>query len=124
MPLFTDPLVLNDGTVNRTFSFRAQLADNNSVVGEWIEPAGTLQKDAKLVVKHDEKITSTTRRRLLQCRGNYVIADGVTLKPITVNFTITHHKEHTLAQITELVTLIRDATGEADFVSNLSHGLV
>lgn len=124
MPLFTDPLVINDGTVDRSFSFRAQLADDTSVVGEWIEPAGTLQKDAKLVVKHDEKPSSTTRRRLLQSRGNYAIADGVTLKPITINFTITHHKEHTLSQITEIVTLMRDATGEADFVSNLTHGLV
>lgn len=122
MPLFTDPVTINDGAADRSFSFRAQIADSKSIVGEWIEPAAALSASSKFVVKHDETKTDV-RRRLLQRVENAAILDE-TLRPITVNFTVTHHPEHTEAQITAEVTLALNALGIATTLPALLDGLI
>lgn len=122
MPLFTDPILLNDGNADRSFSFRAQLNEGKTVVGEWVEPAAELSQQSGLIVKHDTS-KSTTARRLLQRTAYLHIADG-TFKKCTVNITVQHHPEHTLADITKQVNIIKDAVSEATFVNNFLKGLI
>lgn len=122
MPLFTDPVVLNDGSTDRTFSFLAQLADKKALAGEWTEPAADTSDESKLISKQDRS-SATLRRRLLQSKANHVtLTRG--LRPITVNFTVTHDVEHTSEQITEQVTLTKSALNAAGFVVNFIGGQI
>lgn len=122
MPLFTDPVVLNDGTADRSFSFLAQLADKKALAGEWTEPAADTSKESKLVSKQDRS-SSTLRRRLLQCKANHTtITRG--MRPITVNFTVAHDVEHTTAQIEEQLVLCRAALSASGFVTNFIGGQI
>ena len=123
MGLFTNPVVLNDGTADKTFSFRAQLPDKKAVVGEWIEAAAPLADDSKIIVKHDAS-SPTTRRRLLQRTVNVLLADGVTRKPVTCNLTVTYHPSHAEADVAKAVKLIADSVAEATFVANFLRGLI
>lgn len=122
MPIFTDPVVLNDGAADHSFTFRAQIPDKKSIVGEWVEPASTLSEDSKLTVKHDAS-SPTIKRRLVQRTKKVAINDG-SLKLLTVNLTVTHHPEHTSAEITKQIVLLKDALNESTFVQNFLMGLV
>ena len=123
MPLFTDPVFLNDGVANRTFTFRAQIdSPKKTASGEWVEPSAPLAEDSKLVIKHDSS-NSVMRRRLLQRTSKAAVSDG-TLKPITINITITHHCEHAKADIAKQFALTKDATNEAAFLDNFLMGLL
>lgn len=122
MPLFTDPIVLNDGAADHTLTFRAQLADKKSIVGEWVEPAATLASESKLIVKHDST-SPVVKRRLLQRNVKVAIPD-LSLRAITVNLTITHHPEHTSADIQKQVLLLKDAMSEPTFIQNFLMGLI
>lgn len=121
MPLFSNPVTLNDGNVDRTFAFRAQIADEKSIIGEWVEPAAALELNSKLTIKHDER-SPTVRRRLVQRRA--MLSIGTETKPITINFTVTHHPNHTLSQINAEAALLRDALAETNFLSGLLHGYI
>lgn len=125
MPLFTDPKTLSDGTSNHIFSFRAQLptTEKNTVAGEYIETAASLASSSKLAVKHNSS-KSTVTRRLFQRTVNKVISDGATFKPITVNFTITCHPEHTLAQLSPEVLILTAGIADATFLANFNAGLI
>lgn len=80
MSLFsTNPVVVTDGVDTHSFSFRAQLPDNKSVVGEYIDDDLLSIDGSKLVVKQDEN--SGKPRRLFSRRINLLTADGVTYKP-------------------------------------------
>jgi hypothetical protein len=116
MPLFTDPVVLNDGTDDHTFTFLAQLQDNRALVGEWTEPSAEISDESKLVVKQDRS-SATVRRRLLQRRIN---AETVTRgpRPITINVTVAHDVEHTSAQIVPQIGVVRAALAAAGFDVN------
>lgn len=123
MPLFSDPVILNDGVADRTFTFRAQIdSPKKTASGEWVEPSAPLAQDSKLVIKHDSS-NSVMRRRLLQCISKAAVVDGA-FKPITINITITHHCEHTKADIAKQFALIKDATNEATFLDNFLMGLL
>lgn len=122
MPLFTDPVVLSDGTANHTFTFLAQLADKRALAGEWTEPAAEASEESKLVSKQD-RTSATFRRRLLQRKRNRpTLTRG--LRPITVNVTVAHDVEHTNAQITEEITIIRNALAAANVVANFIGGQI
>jgi len=124
MGLFTDPVVLNDGVdPARSFSFRAQLSETGSVVGEYIEPAATAAEDSTLTVKHTTS-KDGTKRHLLQRSNSMLLPDGVTLSPIVVNFTLSHHPEMVLANVEKQVLLLIDALGEANAVKNLMLELI
>lgn len=122
MPLFTDPVVLSDGTANHTFTFLAQLSDKRALAGEWTEPAAEASVESKLVSKQD-RTSSTFRRRLLQRKANRTtITRG--LRPITVNVTVAHDVEHTNAQITEEITIMRNALAASGVVANFIGGQI
>lgn len=123
MGLFTNPVVLNDGVADKTFSFRAQLPDKKAVVGEWIETAASLADESKIIVKHDTS-SPTARRRLLQRTINVLLADGVTRKPVTCNLTVTYHPSHAEAEVAKTVKIIADSVAEATFVANFLRGLI
>lgn len=122
MSLFTNPVVLTDGTDTHSFSFRAQLNDNKSVVGEWVEPAAVLSAKSSIIVKHDE--SSASKRRLLQRKVMLPLTDPLESSMLTINFTVTHHSEHVLADIQKQVNVITDAIAEVGFVNNLLQGLI
>lgn len=122
MGLFTNPVVLNDGTANRTFIFRSQINDSKSVAGEWIEPAADLDAESKLTIKH--AVTGNIHRDLMSGRENVLMPDGVTLSPITVNFNVVFTKGVTEVQMTKRIKLHIDAISKPDFVKNFMNGLI
>lgn len=117
MGLFVDPLVINDGTANRTFNYRAQISEGDAVAGEYIEPAALAAAQSKLTVKHGT--TKTGRKRHLLQRSSYETindADG-TLEPLVVNISVSRSSGHTEAQVGAAVALAKDAASEAGFVA-------
>lgn len=119
MGLFTSPVTFTVNTAARIFSFRAQLPDAKSVVGEWIEDAAALSKASKLTIKHDTS-SKTVVRSLLKYSKNEAIADGVTLKPMTVNLTLICHPEHSAAQQDDAIDMVAQALAAANFTANFS----
>lgn len=120
--LFSNPVVLNDGTNDRSFTFRAQLNEAKSTVGEWIEPAATLRAEPKIVVKHDAS-QKNVRRRLLKHTLNCLVATDV-YKPINVNFSIAYDPAHAEADLIKAAKIVGDAMSEATFLQNFLRGLV
>lgn len=119
MALFTSPLVLNDGTVSRTYSFRSQQPDKKSVVGDYIEDAAALAAESLIVVKHDS--TGSTPRHLLQFSIWLVPAsstDGVR-KRITINTSIMADPAFTAAEVEKQHKLSIDAQQETGFVAGM-----
>lgn len=121
MGLFSNPIVLTDGTSPASFAFRAQIHDKYATIGEWIEPAGDLSADSKLVIKHTASKKQV--RRLLQVTGMFPLPDG-TLKPIVINFTVNAHPLHTIAQIETRCKYLKSAIEQAGFVPNFCRGLI
>lgn len=123
MGIFSDPLLANDGTVDRSFSFRSQLSDKKTVVGEWIEPLAPLADDSRILIKHDTS-SPTVRRRLMQVVSSALLLDGVTRKPIVINLTVTYHPSHSEAEITKRMKILLAAAGKATFLANFLRGLI
>lgn len=119
MALFTTPLVLNDGTVARTFSFRSQQPDKKSVVGDYIEDAAAIAAESLFVVKHDN--SGSVPRHLLQ-RTEYSVpaaaTDGLRRRQ-TINLTIVADPLFTAAEVLKNYTLMVDAMAEANVLSSM-----
>jgi hypothetical protein len=124
MSLFSDPITLNDGSADHIFAKRNDLTGMKagSYGSLWIESAAAQAVSSKMTVKHDES-SATVRRRLLQYKYNATIADDETYKPITVNLSLANHPEHTDAQVTVALGVIRDALAEAGFDAAFNDGL-
>lgn len=127
MGLFTDPVVLTDGVdATRNFSFRAQISDSKSVVGEWIEDSSApLAAESKIVVKHDN--SSTNPRHLVQRKINRspaALNDASKLEPITINVTVNCSKNFTAAEVQTELNLTIDMCQEANFLANLLSGKI
>jgi len=124
MSLFTDPVTLNDGTDDHIFAKRNDLTGmkTGSYGSLWIESAAAQAVSSKMTVKHDES-SATVRRRLLQYKYNALIADGVTYKPITINVSSAGHPEHTDAQFTVALGIVRAALAKAGFDAAFNDGL-
>lgn len=117
MSLFTSPVTLADGVpTDHIFAQRNQIngLKTKQFGSEWIESAAASSIDSKLMIKHDESAASV-RRRLLQYRFNALILDGVTYKPITTNFTVTYHPEHTDTQVSVGIDVVQAALAIAGF---------
>jgi hypothetical protein len=123
MSLFTaSPVVVSDGTSDHTFTFRAQLPDTKSVVGEYTEPAADSDANSKLLVKQDES-SKTKRKRLFSRRFDLVISDGVTFEPVTINYSIAYDKRHDEDVIEALGHNVTVAClSKTEFFSNFSEG--
>lgn len=123
MGLFTSPVTFTVNTVARIFNFRAQLPDAKSIVGEWYEPAASLAAGSKFVVKHDASSKATVRS-LLKYTCNKTIADDTTLKPMTVNFTLICHPEHTAAQQDDALEMMAQAVSLQAFRDGFTQRLI
>lgn len=118
MGLFSDPLVLVDaGTNNRTFNFRTQLIESNTVGAEYTETAAEIASFSKLVVKHTTS-SKGLKRHLLQRAETFDLTDDPSDgdEAVVVNVTISHNPHATEAQIQNQLTLVIDAMLEANFV--------
>lgn len=122
MGLFTNPVTFTVNTVARVFNFRAQLPHPTSVIGEWIEPAAALSAQSRFLVKHTSD--PKQNRSLLQYSVKKVVADGITLKPIVVNFTIISDPEHTNAQIDECLEMNSAASSTQTFRDGFAQRLI
>lgn len=122
MGLFANPVTFTVNTVARIFGFRAQLPDAKSVVGEWVEPAAANSAQSKFTVKH--ATAPNLVRSLLKYGVMKPIADGVTLKPITVNFTVICHPEHTAVQQDDAIDMMKAAISDSTFNANFSLRLI
>lgn len=121
MSLFTTPLVISDGTANHSFSFRAQLPDTKSIVGEYIEPAAASSRQSKLIVKHDD--SKAVKRRLFSRR---VYRDNVSgeLKLVTINTTVTYDSSVDNATVLAECKIHQNAISETGFWNNLLLGAI
>jgi hypothetical protein len=124
MSLYTDPITLNDGTDDHIMAKRNDITGlkTGSYGSKWIESAAALAVASEMNVKHDES-SSTVRRRLLQYKYNALITDGVTYKPITANVSLAHHPEHTDAQLTVALGVIRAALAVVGFDAKFVDGM-
>lgn len=124
MPLFTNPVTLNDGTSDHIFALRNDIngMKTGSYGSLWIEPAADQAVASVITSKHDES-ASAVRRRLFSYRYNALIADGVTYKPITANYSLAHHPEHTDAQLSVADGIIKAGLAAAGFDANFHDGL-
>jgi len=119
MGLFTNPVTLSDGSTNHIFSYRGQVSNNKSVVGEYLEPAASLA--TKLVVKQDD--SGSVKRRLFQTQRLVLGTDG---KPYldTVNTTHTYNEMVPIADTKKTFALHLDGFAEAGFSDNFHAGLI
>lgn len=125
MGLFSNPVVFNDGTDDRTFDFRSQRPDAKSIVGDYIE-SGSLPAAASLItIKHDLR-AKTALRDLLQRTHNVVPAastDGLH-KPITINLTIVAHELFSASEIEKELNITIAAANAAGFVAGMRNRLI
>lgn len=120
MGLFTSPVTLSDGTNNHIFTYRSQITEKNSVVGDYIELAADPSAESQLVVKHD--MSKAVYRHLLQRRVHINVNSAPYL--VTVNFTITANKLVPTADLVKQAAILIDALAEANAVQYLRAGLV
>jgi len=120
----TDPFTINDGTDDHIYSFRGQVDDPRSKIGEYIETAAEIAAEPLIVVKHDKR--SSVPRHLVSSKINVEPAangDGVLL-PITINTTITADKAFSVAEIQLEFTKHLAVLALANVVKNLRNSMV
>lgn len=113
MPVFTTPIVINDGIADSTFVFRCQIPDKTGklIIGEYIEPASPMSNNTRLLVRHD--ISKTTQRRSLCSFGEQkIVTEIIGRKPIVFNATMLYHPEHPLADVKRVLNLGLNALRE------------
>lgn len=120
MPLFTDPVVLNNGA-DHSFIFRSQITDKKSIGGEWVEPAAPLADDSKIISKHDASSATVVRSLVSRKVNRATVTRG--LRPITINLTIAYDKEHTNAMVETELALVKDILAEPTFAANMLNRL-
>lgn len=116
MGLFTNPVTLD---TNHIFSYRGQVYDKKSSIGEYIETAATIASESLIKVKHDPN--GAAPRHLLQRSVKRVPAAGVAgeLKRITVNFTVVADPLFTDTEVSEETAILIDALGEANVIKGM-----
>lgn len=126
MGLFTNPMTLVDSLIaDRIFSFRAQINEPGSIVGEYIETAAQIAAASKIVVKHSTS-KAGIKRHLVQRTETFDLTADPTdgSSPIVVNVSVSHDKLATEEQIQNQITLMIDAMQETGFVANLTRELI
>lgn len=121
MGLLTSPLTVQDASAaNHIFTYRSQITEKNSVVGDYVELAADPSAESKLLVKHD--MSKAVYRHLIQRRINITV--GTAVLPLTLGFTVTGDKLIPTATINENFVLFKDVLNEANFLSYFRAGLV
>lgn len=104
MGLFASSQVINDGTSDRTFDFRAQIPNPKSIVGEYIESANTADQST-LTAKH-ELGSSRVQRSVLQHRILADVDTEGTTEPITVNLSVAYDKRHSTTDVSLAILVV------------------
>jgi hypothetical protein len=121
MGLFTNPVVLNNGTA-RSFEYVGQTLDQKAMVGNYIESAAGAEIASKLVSRH-EISTKTYQRSLLQRTVMCANTAGI-LKPITVNLSAAYDKLHESADVALELRLMAAVLAATNFDANFIKKLI
>lgn len=125
MGLFTNPVVLTDGTTSHSMAFRSQRPDTKSIIGDYVESAAPISSQSLLVVKHD--LRSAVPRALLQRSVLLHPAANTSdtiLKPITMNFTCVADSSFSVAELQLQLNILTDALAEVSFLQNLRNRMI
>lgn len=117
MNLIVSPATISDGTSNHIFTLQKQETVGKSVISTWKELAAAVAIASTIKSKYDDSNPYIVRA-VAQFNNKYAIADGVTLKPATINISAVFHREHSIANLTLLGLLAKNATAQANFWSN------
>lgn len=131
MSLFTTlPVSLVDSAVQPiatldsalSISFRCQLPDAKSVVGEYVisedEPTGV---SPVLLIKHQE--SKTVKRSLASLKIDALTADD-TYAGITVNLSVVNDRKHSDSQVVNQLEVMRCLMGTPGFLQGICDGMV
>lgn len=121
MPLFTNPVTINDGTA-RSFEFIGSIPDNGSdLAATYVETAAAVADNSRINVKHTRK--STKCRSLVQCTLNKATSGG-SVAPIVANLTISYHPNHAQADVEMMIKRIVAAGGVTGFSTGVALGRI
>lgn len=111
MSLFTSTQIINDGTSDRTFTWRGQVPDPKAIKSEYFEAASNPQT---LMVAKFEVSNSPTQRSVFSTTGYVEDAAGVKQK-VTFNTSVAHGKALSLVDVEKLFELHTNALEIAGF---------
>jgi len=124
---FTVPLVISDGSGNRTFNFQMQ-EPGLSPIGRYNEPASTASAESRLRVAHYDVSRNGRKRHLIQSSEIVVLVNPGEGDPaddvIIANITIEHHPKHSEAAVEKRLKLALAAAGIAGTTASLMQGNV
>lgn len=121
--LFSSPMTVTVNTIARIFNYRFNRQEGKTVVAEYFEPAASSAVAPTLIVKQDFA-SKTKDRSLVSFTTNQLLPDGVTYKPIIVNFTLVCDKGHTAAQRDDAMELLTVAVNTETVRAGLAQRLV
>jgi hypothetical protein len=121
MSLFTTPLVINDGTDDRTFNWSHQIP-GNVLGGLYVETAASPMVRSQLKTLHTTA-KSGQERHLIQSRETVDLvdpgADDPAADDIIVNITVAHHPRHNSADVEKRLLLALAAAGATGITAKL-----
>lgn len=123
MPLFTNPVTINDGTADHSYSFNIQMpAKAKQVIGKWIEAAAGTAVARAIFVKHNSAMPNVLKSLVsFTEKAETGTATGV-FESITVNITVASNTGHTEAQVQKVLNLALAGAAKANFLRNLRVG--
>lgn len=101
MSLFSTTQIVNDGTADRTFTWRGQVPDPKAIKSEYFEPASSPQ--VTITAKY-EASSSPTQRSVFSTKGFVPDSAGVK-QPVTINTSVAHGKMLDLTAVEKLMEL-------------------
>lgn len=122
MGLFTNPVVLNNGTA-RSFEFVGQTLDTKAMIGVYLESAAAAEIESKLMSKHELSSTKLYQRSLLQ-RRVLALNSASVYKPITINLSATYDKLHASATVALELRMMAAIMGATNFDANFIKKLI
>jgi len=123
MALFTVPLVINDGSADRTFNWLRQVP--GEIGGLYTEPAAAASAASTLKTGHSTQ-KNGRERHLCQRSEQVALTDpgdnDPALDVIVVNITVSHHPKHASAAVEKEVKLLLAAAGVTGFTAAMMRG--
>lgn len=121
MSLLTTPLVVNDGTADRTFNWLYQVP-GDSLGGNYNEPAASAARKSELRSLH-MTAKSGQERHMLQSSEIVALVEPGSNDPasdaIIINLTVSHNPKHASADVEKRVKILLASAGTVGFVARL-----
>lgn len=121
MGLFTTPLVINDGTADRTFDFLYQ-TPGDLLGSVYNEPAGSSINQSKLSAQHTTAKSGRERHMLQSSEEVDLVnpgADDPSIDSIVINLSVAHHPLHAATDVEKRVLLLLAAAGITGITAKL-----